>query len=244
MKLAAFVLITISLCVGVVGSLTAYLPPLSLPDGELVGLTLNAPAGNTSADVRAPKPIGTKGEAVTAELLGGLRVAGVERVKVKEFSLDRWPEWWVFVLGCFGLGVGAFMVRMANSAAAAGRLAEQSAGTGSRQSPAQILEALAGEVESLRSRLGTIGSGDDRLALMLSEIARMQQTHIAAFIGARAELTAKLGLGGYARVMDTFAAAERALNRAWSAAADEVEGEARASVDAAAELLAQTRERV
>jgi hypothetical protein len=63
-------------------------------------------------------------------------------------------------------------------------------------------------------------------------------------LAARAELTSRLGLGGYARLMDAFAAAERAINRAWSAAADEVEAEAITSLDLASELLAEARERV
>lgn len=40
------------------------------------------------------------------------------------------------------------------------------------------------------------------------------------FLGARETLIYKHGLSDYARVMDAFAAGERALNRAWSASAD------------------------
>jgi hypothetical protein len=244
MKLAAFLLIAVSMCVGVIGALTAYLAPLSLPDSELVGLTLNAPAGNSSQDLRAPSPVAAKGTELTAELLGTLRDAGVERVKVKEFALERWPEWWVFVLGCFGLGVGAFMVRMANASIASARMASAATSGEARLSPEQTLDASRSEVDALRVRLRGMGSESDRLAAMLEELSRMQQTHIASFLAARAELTSRLGLGGYARLMDAFAAAERAINRAWSAAADEVEAEAITSLDLASELLAEARERV
>lgn len=244
MKLAAFLLITISLCIGVIGAVTAYLPPLSLADERLIGLTLNAPAGNTSADLRAPKPIAGKGTTLTSELLTALRGAGVERVKVKEFSFGRWPEWWMFVLGCGGLGAGALMVRSMRRRAASVASMEAGAGGVTRLSPEQTLEALQAEVDALRGRLRTTGTEEERLGLMLAEIAKMQQTHIAAFIGARPELTARLGMGGYARLMDSFASAERSINRAWSAAADGVEAEAAVCLDDASGLLAESRGRL
>ncbi len=240
MKLAAFLLITISLCVGVIGGITAYLPPLSLPDDRLTGLTLNAPAGNSSADLRAPLPIATKGAALSPELLAALRGAGVERVKVKEFSFGRWPEWWMFALGCAGLGAGAFMVRTMRQTATP----TPGAGGDARPSPERALEALQTEVDALRARVRDTGTEAERLALMLSEIARMQQSHIAAFIGARPELTARLGMGAYARLMDAFASAERQINRAWSAAADEVEAEAIVCLDDASDLLRESRARL
>lgn len=241
MKLAAFLLITVSLCVGVIGSITAYMPPLGLPDAELVGLTLNAPAGNTSADPRAPKPIGAKGQTLTAELLASLRGAGVERVKVKEFAFGRWPEWWMFAAGCAGLGAGALLVR---SMRRKGAPAATTKGGGPRLSPERTLEALQAEVDALRARLRATGTEEGRLALILAEISRMQQTHIASFISARPELTARLGMGGYARLMDSFASGERQINRAWSAAADGVETEAIACIDDASALLGESRQRL
>lgn len=245
MKLVAFLIIAVSMCIGVIGSLTAYLPPLSLADQALIGLTLNADAGNTSVDLRRPAPIATKGTAVTPELLAQLRAANVQRIKVKEFSLARWPEWWVFTLGCVGLGGAALLVRsMRRTASVAAGQGSRTAGAAAAMSPAQLLDAMRADLESLRGKLRATPSSRDRLAAIVADIGHMQQTHIAAFINARAELTARLGLGGYARLMDAFAAAERAINRAWSAAADEVETEANACLDRAAELLAEARGRV
>ncbi len=244
MKLAAFLLITISLCVGVIGAITAYLPPLSLPNEQLVGLTLNAAAGKATIDPRDKAPIAPARTELTPEILTSLRDQGVERVRVKEFALGRWPEWWVFVLGCVGLGVGAFLMRTANRSIAATRSASADAVGASRLSPEQTLDALHSEVDSLRSRLTTMAAESDRLSTILAEISRMQQTHIASFLAARSEITARLGLGGYARLMDAFASAERAINRAWSAAADEVEAESLASLDLASELLVEARHRI
>lgn len=246
MKLVAFLIIAVSMCVGVIGAVTAYLPPLSLADSSLVGLTLNAPAGNASTDPRAPRPIAKKGDTLTAELLATLRAANVQRVKVKEFSLARWPEWWLFVLGCAGLAGGAALVRSMRAKA----LAAASSTHGPRPSgaaklgPAELLDAMRADLDTLRGKLHATPGQRDRLAAIVADIGHMQQTHVEAFLNARPQLTARLGLGGYARLMDAFAAAERAINRAWSAAADEVEAEALACIDRAAVLLAEARARV
>ena len=103
---------------------------------------------------------------------------------------------------------------------------------------------MRADLETLRGKLRATPAQRDRLAAIVADIGHMQQTHIAAFLNARPELTARLGLGGYARLMDTFAAAERAINRGWSAAADEVESESLVCLDRAAELLAEARGRV
>jgi hypothetical protein len=51
-------------------------------------------------------------------------------------------------------------------------------------------------------------------------------------------------MGGYARLMDVYAAAERAMNRAWSAAADNDETEAVASLERALVLLDESAKRL
>lgn len=247
MKLVAFLIIAVSMCVGVIGAVTAYLPPLSLADSSLVGLTLNAPAGNASTDPRAPRPIAKKGDTLTAELLATLRAANVQRVKVKEFSLARWPEWWLFVLGCAGLAGGAALVRSMRAkalAAASSTHGPRPAGAAAKLGPAELLDAMRADLDTLRGKLHATPGQRDRLAAIVADIGHMQQTHVEAFLNARPQLTARLGLGGYARLMDAFAAAERAINRAWSAAADEVEAEALACIDRAAVLLAEARARV
>lgn len=248
MKLVAFLIIAVSMCIGVIGALTAYLPPLSLADSSLVGLTLNADAGNTSTDLRSPQPIARKNDKLTPGLLTTLRDKGVQRVKVKEFSFARWPEWWVFTLGCVGLGGAALLVRSMRRKALAAAIASHGprpdGSAAAKLSPAQLLDAMRSDLETLRGKLRATPTQRDRLAAIVADIGHLQQTHIAAFLNARPEITARLGLGGYARLMDAFAAAERAINRAWSAAADEVESEANTCLDRAAELLAEARGRV
>ncbi|MEC9372592.1 MAG: hypothetical protein VYC34_02065, partial [Planctomycetota bacterium] len=50
----------------------------------------------------------------------------------------------------------------------------------------------------------------------------LQRGPVVSFIEARPALVGRFGLGGYAELMDRFAAMERQLNRSWSAAADRV----------------------
>ena len=63
---------------------------------------------------------------------------------------------------------------------------------------------------------------------------------MADFIDARQALIGRHGLGGYAMIMDRFAAAERQINRARSAAADGVYDEAETCLKAAADRLRET----
>jgi hypothetical protein len=83
-----------------------------------------------------------------------------------------------------------------------------------------------------------------RLALILERIGTLQKTHMPAFVEARPLLVARLGLGGYAELMDRYAAAERQINRAWSAAADGVPEEAVSCLDQAAGLLDEAAARL
>jgi hypothetical protein len=73
---------------------------------------------------------------------------------------------------------------------------------------------------------------------------RITAEHVPPFIEARPQLVSRLGLAGYAQLMDRFAAGERQLNRAWSAAADGYEEEAVACLDNAAVLFEEAEKRM
>lgn len=241
MKWFAFTLISVALVTGVLAAVQAYLPRLELPDAQLVGLTLNAPAGRAAgaAPDGAPRPLFEKGAPLTVEALAALRAAGVERVRVKEFSLARWSGAGWFAAACAGLLAGAILLRRA----ARRRLAAAGAASGSAGDPDRILTDLRAAVATLDARLPALGT-DARLRAILDELTRVQQTQIAAFLDTRPLLLARLGLGRYAALMDRFAAAERRLNRAWSAAADGVADEAVACVSAGLALLDEARQRL
>ncbi len=241
MRLVANLLLVAGLILGVVGAVTAYLPPLSLADDRLIGLTLNSPAGSRTDEAGKAVPIAPKDATLTTIMLSELRGAGVSRVRVKEFSISRWPAWWMFVLGCAGLAMGAIAVRRETRRA----IAEAGAGQAARGGgPEAALASLAAQVEALRRDLPSLPGARARQQAILDRVSHAQQTAIADFVAARPILLARLGMAGFARLMDAFAAAERQINRAWSAAADEVETEADASLARAADLLAEAQRRL
>jgi hypothetical protein len=84
----------------------------------------------------------------------------------------------------------------------------------------------------------------DRLALILERLGEAQKTHMPAFVEARPILIARLGLGGFAELMDRYAAAERQINRAWSAAADGVPAEAAQCLELASVFLDEALDRL
>ena len=134
-----------------------------------------------------------------------------------------------------GMASAGARIAIANRNAASGE-----AGAG----PEEALATLKREIERLRAELPGMGSEGERLAAIVERVGEQQRTTIPAFIAARPVLVSRLGLAGVARLMDSFAAAERQINRAWSAAADEVEAEAVASLERAVGLLGEAEGRL
>ncbi|MEM1328968.1 MAG: hypothetical protein AAGG07_00255 [Planctomycetota bacterium] len=251
MKLFASLLIMIGTVCGALAAATAYLAPLSLEDDRLIGLTLDAPAGQTPSE-GAPErdpltpassqalgspsrtPIAGKGAELTSELLIELRAAGVERVRVTEFSFGRWPGKWAFLGSAAALLVGAMMLRSGAKAAPAAQ------GESPAQGGAEALDHAERMLDALRQRLELPGGPD--LHAITDVLGEVQAGPIAAFIADRPALIAKIGLAGYARVMDRFAAFERSVNRGWSAATDGATDEAMACVERAPVLLAEAKQ--
>lgn len=240
MKSIGFLLITVSLAVGVVSVVTAYTPALSLPDAALVGLRLNAPAG-LQRDEQGDPVVGDGGALVplvptntelTPELLAALRADGVQYVRVREFSWGRWPGRWWFALACVGLLVGATIVKRETRR----QLAEAAGQRERAEGPETALDMMRREVAALLEQWPELTAAE-RLETTLERIGRVQREHVSAFAVARDTLVARLTLAGYAQLMDHFAAAERQINRAWSAAADGVEDEALVCLQRSAPLL-------
>lgn len=229
MRLLANLLIALSLAVALVAASSAYLVDLARPDAELVGLTLNETVQRIGADGIQREAVAKKGTSLDAPGLGSLRAAQAGRVRVEEFALARWEQRWIFLLALVGLGAGAFLVRRVNAAA----LAEADrAGSAQRVSPAGELAAIAGIVEELLGAWGDVARAEDSFedseaggrdgGWVLARLSVAIDDHGPAFVGARDVLVARMGLGAYAGLMDRFAAAERQIHRAWSAAADGV----------------------
>jgi hypothetical protein len=244
MKLPPLLLIAVSMILGVVGAVTAYLAPLDLPDRRLIGQELNAPAGIDPADPSARTPLAQRGQTLDAELLAALRQQGVRRVHLKEFDSKRWTGWPLFLFGCLGLGLGSAWVRRQAKTLHLQPAPPGRAGSiGTRAGTEGSLASLRLAIHQLQRELPSL-SPSDQLRKLLHVLGEAQRHQIPALTGARAELTARLGLTGYARFMDAFAAAERQINRAWSAAADQVLPESLAALHKADALLQESAARL
>lgn len=225
-KTVGSLLVTVSLVLGTYAASTAYLAPIGSIDPEAAPTTLHAPAGRSAATPSQPllRP-GPRTAPLTLESshLEMLREAGVDRVHLKEFSLARWREAWLFGLSVAGLLAGSLMVRSAirRAAASAASLARGGAGR-----PESLLDAALARACELRDQLQGSPATAAALSRILGCVESMQAECFDPFVERRSELVAELGMGGYAQLMDRFAAAERQFNRAWSAAADTVAGEA------------------
>jgi hypothetical protein len=239
MKLLAFLIIAVSLVIGVIGAMTAYLAPLSLLDERLVGVELNGNAGLDPADPSGRTPLARRGDEITPQLLAQLRDQKITRVHVKDFDFARWTGWPFFLIGAVGLFGGAMFVRSINRRTLRAMGPSAAAGAADQPgAPEAPIYAIRRGIDTLRTQLPTLADGD-KMDVIIEIFGEAQRIHIPAFIAARPQLVARLGLAHYAQLMDSFAAAERQLNRAWSAAADGVLDESLDCVDAAHELLAQ-----
>ena len=237
MKLLGYLIMTICLCAGCIAATTAYSPPLSLPDATLIGLRLANPAGAVAGEHGEMVPLvdAEKTPAITAEVLATLRASGVKRVHVKEFSFATWPLWWVMAASIVGLVVGAMFVKTATRK----QIRESAAAAAAQgETPEHAVATLHSELERLANDMSAAGDNERfRLNLIVDRVGEMQRGPCATIGDARARLTGMLGLSGFAEFMDRFSTFERQLNRAWSAAADEVLGESERSLAAARELL-------
>jgi hypothetical protein len=205
------------------------------PDEEFA-LTLAAPTGKVVGSDGEFQPIAEKGDPVDQGLLDKLREEEVKQIRVKEFSFARWQGKWWFILSLVGLLAGALLTRWgARPAKASGQKADVG------QSPDQIVDALQREVDRLRAELPKQKDRQVQLDMIVQRVGELQKTHMVALVEARDVLLARLGLGGYAVLMDNFAAAERQLNRAWSAAVDAAYEEAVLCLDESTGLIQNTR---
>lgn len=243
MKLLAGLLISLSLTLGVIASTNAYHPRLSRIDATME-LTLAGPVGRSAED--PTRPLFTKGPATEPRRLSQEMITAlaaqmepdgvtptVRRVPVAEFRFDLWDGRWYFLLSVIGLCSGAFLVRIGTRARLRA-LADRSSGAArDRMPPEMAMRGAAEELDRLVALLPGLRSDEERLETILHRADGITRREIDAFIEGREELVGRLGLAGYARLMDAFAAGERMLNRAWSAAADHALDEAVASLHVA-----------
>jgi len=235
MRILGHLLVWGSLALGAASASTAYLASLDAPDGQLVGLKLAVPAGKVEQADGTVAPLAEPGSELTARLVEELRAAGVGNARVKEFAWARWRGKWFFLGSLFGLVAGAVLVRRGDgSAVDAAKEGEP------ERSPRLTLEVMHAMVERLRTEVPAAPGRESAMIAVIDQLGELQKIHVPDLVNARARLVAALGMSGYAVLMDTFAAAERQINRAWSAAVDGQRDEVVCCLEEASVLLGET----
>lgn len=99
------------------------------------------------------------------------------------------------------------------------------------------LDRIVGALAEIESQAATMSPYDVRVV-----IDRDLADDVAGFVEARTAIAHVHGLHAYATVMSDFAAAERYLNRAWSASADGYVDEVRAALTESLERFRRTQQ--
>ncbi|MCX4241054.1 hypothetical protein [Paraliomyxa miuraensis] len=162
-------------------------------------------------------------------------VIGGSFVAVRDPSAVHWPAYGA--MAALALG-GVVLLR--KTAAQASGTADQVA-----QRVERLRDALVRADEELRAlheELVAQGEGADPYAVHERLDARLAEP-LAVFADEREAMIPSFGLAVYGEVMTRFAAAERLVNRTWSASADGYIDEVRTCVAQAHALMAEARER-
>jgi hypothetical protein len=249
MNAAGPLMVALGLVLGVLSAVTAYLPRVDAIDPSRGHrIILHAPAGAAidAQGNRMPLLVpGPPGQPLVIDD-GHLQIlgdAGVRRIHVKGFNLGLWREWWVFAIAMALLAGGAAISRRARRRELEAD-SERVSSTGDESPTLPAGDLLDGAHQAAVKLAGDVDALSDetaRLQLIRDGIDDLRERFFEPLEAGRAAVIHQIGLSGYARVMDRFAAAERQFYRAWSAAADHVDAEATTCIGNGITLLETAR---
>ncbi|MGP1345890.1 MAG: hypothetical protein ACTS3F_04375 [Phycisphaerales bacterium] len=221
--------------------------PVSVDLPEVPTVEGEPSAQERIAESEALRPVARKGDLLDEQMIALLRDrAEVGLVKVTTFNPGIWlTMWqsWLFLASIVMLTASALVIRTVDARAHRREAAEER----EHRSPADprvIAENISSTVRALMAELQRTPRPGERVLLIVERLGAIQRDDVPAFAAARPVLITRFGLGGFAEIMDVFAAAERQINRAWSAAADNVEAEAIDALDRARAILPALEERL
>lgn len=236
MRVFTPLLLAVSLAAGTIACMTAYTPKLAAVESALAAgetIELGAPSGRWVAADGKIAPVAAAGARLTPELVATLRAAGVERVRVRQFSFARWSHAWMFSVAAGGLAAGAMLVRSERRAALKATLGSHAE---SAQSPAKALASMRQTLRALDAEMPALRAAAGGMKRVTDALGELQSTHVDTILLSRERIIAAGGLGGFAQFMSAFSVMERQINRAWSAAADDVPDEVARCLKRALEL--------
>ena len=175
-------LLGLSLAMGTVACMSAYSPKLSAVSAAVAAgqrLQLGASAGKIVGENGAVSPVAKAGEELTPELIAMLQSAGVERVRVLQFSFSRWSQAPLFGAAVVGLLLGAFLMRRGRNRAYAHD------GEAEERSPVKAMAGLRTALRGLDERLPQLHDAQDGMKRITDEIDELQSTHIDVILQSR-----------------------------------------------------------
>ncbi|GAB4383830.1 MAG: hypothetical protein Kow0022_04650 [Phycisphaerales bacterium] len=252
MRLLGNLLVWISLAIGLLAATSFYAWEVgpdaasdarfrlgSHPDGSPRYAELLRDVKTTDGNV-----IADAGSPLDPDRLNFIRQAGIRRVNVKhpgsafDVMLANWSGKWMFLVSVVGLTAGAMLLRAdAKKQVSKAHLSETPV-----SSPEEVVARMRQAIADLRASLEGMAGDDERMDAIVRTLGEVQAELVPAFVETRSVLIARGGVGGFARVMDLFAGAERKINRSWSAAADGAAAESVASLEDAASAMDQLAE--
>lgn len=172
----------------------------------------------------------TANEKSTAETLASwVQYAGMTVAMVGGATWPA-PRWTIVVVGILILCAGIAWARIAQ-----GKRSAQGSNAGGDRAIEVMKSALSSAQERTKSLRQT--AHDASLDEVAKECEAIVRDCVEAVAAQQESLSRIYGFAGYAQVMTPFAAAERWLNRAWSAASDTHRPEVLASLDHAIEHI-------
>jgi len=245
MKLIGNLLIWVSLAIGLVAAPSLYAWPIgadATSDERFVigtdedGATKYAVLKLKTEHPKTKALIAPAEAQLSPDVLAAMRDAGIVRATVRHPAgatgrlIANWTGKWHFLLAAAGLIGGGLLIKTAQKQ----ELAAPSEDGSTKASPAETAASMRSAIMDLRTRISSLETDRERMAQIVSVLGEVQGELIPAFAETRPQLIGTYGMGGFARIMDSFASMERKMNRAWSAAADGHYEESRDALDEAA----------
>lgn len=169
------------------------------------------------------------------EALAGSDVGQVSVRMLRGWKLADWEWRWVFMLSMAGMVLGVLLKRSAGDGVAAGEEDGEAIPTDAEQMRA-VLGEIEGKVVALAAEADALSAAElhQRLDPLLGR-------DLPRFVEGREVLKTAYGVRIFTGIMGPFSAAERTLNRAWSAAVDDNAEESRDCVKRGAAGLGRAR---
>jgi hypothetical protein len=247
-KLIGFILLAVgvSLCAAASARLTEPVSAALVAKRDLGQRAAAAQAAAEEAQAAAAQAAEAEAEALTAQAAAAQAAAAQAKAVVNAAFVqpkDRLSQWLSAFGALFGVGMALVITGAVLARRAVRAEADQAPATGAEakaiQVPADLGDMLRGLAARLSELLAAHPAADhlptDDAQAILRAVESLQSDYLELMTAApvRARVQLRYGVEGLAALFSPLSAAERRINRAWSALVDRHWPEARASLSEA-----------